>query len=88
MPAKLAALVSTPAHLVRRFTNIRLHKFDPLKFQTPGWVTTLGFKLTDPIGAKMLEISRGLSISETQVGHLISAYAIGVVVGAFRRLGR
>ena len=30
----------------------------------------------------MLEISRGLSISETQVGHLISAYAIGVVVGA------
>ncbi len=26
----------------------------------------------------MLEISRGLSISETQVGHLISAYAIGV----------
>lgn len=30
----------------------------------------------------MLEISRGLSISETRVGHLISAYAIGVVVGA------
>ncbi|KAF1015517.1 MAG: Inner membrane transport protein YdhP [Stenotrophomonas maltophilia] len=30
----------------------------------------------------MLEISRGLSISETQVGRLISAYAIGVVVGA------
>lgn len=30
----------------------------------------------------MLDISRGLSISEAQVGHLISAYAIGVVVGA------
>ncbi|RRU11448.1 MFS transporter [Stenotrophomonas sp. 278] len=30
----------------------------------------------------MLEISRGLGIGETQVGHLISAYAIGVVVGA------
>lgn len=30
----------------------------------------------------MLEISRGLAISEAQVGHLISAYAIGVVVGA------
>jgi len=30
----------------------------------------------------MLEISRGLAISETQVGHLISAYAIGVVIGA------
>ena len=30
----------------------------------------------------MLEISRGLAISESQVGHLISAYAIGVVVGA------
>lgn len=30
----------------------------------------------------MLEISRGLAIGEAQVGHLISAYAIGVVVGA------
>ena len=30
----------------------------------------------------MLEISRGLAISEAQVGHLVSAYAIGVVVGA------
>ncbi len=30
----------------------------------------------------MLEISRGLGIGEAQVGHLISAYAIGVVVGA------
>ena len=30
----------------------------------------------------MLEISRGLAITEAQVGHLISAYAIGVVVGA------
>jgi DHA1 family inner membrane transport protein len=30
----------------------------------------------------MLEISRGLHITESQVGHLISAYAIGVVVGA------
>ncbi|WP_349984543.1 MFS transporter [Stenotrophomonas sp. WHRI 8082] len=30
----------------------------------------------------MLDISRGLSITEAQVGHLISAYAIGVVVGA------
>ncbi len=30
----------------------------------------------------MLEISRGLGISEAQVGHLISAYAVGVVVGA------
>ncbi len=30
----------------------------------------------------MLEISRGLGITESQVGHLISAYAIGVVVGA------
>jgi len=30
----------------------------------------------------MLEISRGLAITEAQVGHLISAYAICVVVGA------
>jgi DHA1 family inner membrane transport protein len=30
----------------------------------------------------MPDIVRGLSISEQQVGHLISAYAIGVVVGA------
>ncbi|SEL04268.1 MFS transporter, DHA1 family, inner membrane transport protein [Pseudoxanthomonas sp. GM95] len=30
----------------------------------------------------MPDIARGLAISETQVGHLISAYALGVVVGA------
>jgi DHA1 family inner membrane transport protein len=30
----------------------------------------------------LLEISRGLRITETQVGHLISTYALGVVVGA------
>ena len=30
----------------------------------------------------MLEISRGLAINEAQVGHLISAYAVGVVIGA------
>jgi len=30
----------------------------------------------------MPDIARGLSISEPQVGHLISAYALGVVVGA------
>ncbi|SEL56339.1 MFS transporter, DHA1 family, inner membrane transport protein [Pseudoxanthomonas sp. GM95] len=30
----------------------------------------------------MLEISRGLAITQSQVGHLISAYAVGVVVGA------
>lgn len=30
----------------------------------------------------MLEISRGLHITSSQVGHLISAYAVGVVVGA------
>src|SRR5690606_26257106 len=30
----------------------------------------------------MQEIARGLGISEPQVGHVISAYALGVVVGA------
>lgn len=30
----------------------------------------------------MPDIARGLSITEPQVGHLISAYALGVVVGA------
>lgn len=34
-----------------------------------------------PMGL-LLEISRGLAIGEAQVGHLISAYAVGVVVGA------
>ncbi|MET0288837.1 MAG: MFS transporter [Pseudoxanthomonas sp.] len=30
----------------------------------------------------LLEISRGLQITESQVGHLISTYAVGVVIGA------
>lgn len=49
--ATVAGILNPPARLVRRFTKIRVHEFDPLRLQTPAWVTTLGFKLTDPIGS-------------------------------------
>lgn len=51
MMATVAGIMNPPARLVRRFTNFRVHQLDPLRLQTPAWVTTLGFKLTDPIGS-------------------------------------
>lgn len=93
MPAKLASLVSKPAHLVRRFTNIRIHKFDPLKFQTPGWVTTLGFKLTDPIGSVTTywDLAKRLADREFVESHSTTAdyldhmlvYPVGVIQDMF-----
>lgn len=93
MPARLAALVSTPAHLVRRYTNIRVHKFDPMRWQTPGWVTTLGFKLTDPIGSitTYWDLAKRLADREFVESHSTTAdyldhmlvYPVGVIQDMF-----
>ncbi len=43
--------INTPAKLIRKYTDFRLHAVNPKSMQAPGWVTTLAFKLTDPIGS-------------------------------------
>jgi polyhydroxyalkanoate synthase len=51
MVAGVAQAVNTPAKLIRKYTDFRLHKVDPKFMQAPSWATTLAFKLTDPIGS-------------------------------------
>ncbi len=49
--AGVAQALNTPAMLIRKYTDLRLLAMNPERFHTPGWVTTLAFKLTDPIGS-------------------------------------
>lgn len=49
--AKSATALDAPARLVRKYSNWRLHKLSPALLASPKWMTTLGFKLTDPIGS-------------------------------------
>jgi len=49
--ARMATALNRPAQLIRKFTGWRLHNLDPARLNSPGWLTTLSFKLTDPIGS-------------------------------------
>lgn len=49
--ARTAAVLNTPARLIRKFSSFRLHDLNPGWLHAPAWMTTLGFKLTDPIGS-------------------------------------
>jgi polyhydroxyalkanoate synthase len=40
-----------PAQLIRRYTDFRLHLLDPSVLSAPPWLTTLTFKLTDPLSS-------------------------------------
>ncbi len=51
MIAGVAQAINTPAKLIRKYTDFRLHSIDPNLMQAPSWVTTLAFKLTNPIGS-------------------------------------
>lgn len=51
MVAGVAQALNTPARLIRKYTDFRLHSLDPAKLHLPAWTTTLAFKLTDPIGS-------------------------------------
>ncbi len=43
--------VDGPAKLVSNYTNLRLKALDPARLAMPPWLTTLVFKLTDPVGS-------------------------------------
>ncbi len=51
MVAGVGQALNTPARLLRKVTDFRLHSLDPAKLHTPGWMTTIIFKLTDPVGS-------------------------------------
>ncbi|MBK6906196.1 MAG: alpha/beta fold hydrolase [Rhodocyclaceae bacterium] len=47
----LGRALNPVAKAVRTFSDFRLQNVDPDKMHMPGWVTTLAFKLTDPVGS-------------------------------------
>lgn len=49
--AQVANSLNGPAKFVRKFSAFRLHNVDSSKLSSPGWATTLAFKLTDPVGS-------------------------------------
>jgi polyhydroxyalkanoate synthase len=49
--AGVAQALNAPAQLISNYTNIRLNTLDPARFHTPPWLTTLAFKLTDPLSS-------------------------------------
>jgi polyhydroxyalkanoate synthase len=49
--AGIAQALEGPAQLVRNSSNLWMDTLDPALLSTPPWMTTLVFKLTDPIGS-------------------------------------
>ncbi len=47
---QLLSAMRTPIRLVRRYTGFRIHQLDPARLNVPGWVSSLAFKLTNPVG--------------------------------------
>lgn len=48
---RLTAALMKPAEMVRKFTSFRLHDLAPEKLTIPGWLNSLMFKLTNPVGS-------------------------------------
>ncbi|RLA46247.1 MAG: alpha/beta hydrolase [Gammaproteobacteria bacterium] len=46
-----AQALNGPAQLVSNYSNLRLNTLDPSRLSMPPWLTTLVFKMTDPIGS-------------------------------------
>lgn len=47
---KLFEVMNGPVRLIRKLTPFRLNQVDPKKLSIPGWVSSLAFKLTNPLG--------------------------------------
>ncbi len=50
---KVYQMLSSGAEWVREHTGFRIHNVSPRLLHTPGWVNTLGFKMTNPVGSVM-----------------------------------
>ena len=51
MMARAAQVLNAPAQMVRNYSSFRLHTLDPARLHLPAWLTTLVFKLTDPVAS-------------------------------------
>ena len=51
MVASVAQAMDGPAQLVSNYSNFRLNTLDPARLSLPDWVTTLVFKMTDPVSS-------------------------------------
>ncbi|NCF18543.1 MAG: alpha/beta fold hydrolase [Haliea sp.] len=49
--AGVAQALDGPAQLVSNYSNLRLNTLDPARLSLPPWMTTLVFKMTDPVGS-------------------------------------
>ena len=48
---QLTAALMKPAEIVRKLTSFRVHDLAPEKLSVPGWMNSLAFKLTNPVGS-------------------------------------
>lgn len=48
---QLTAALMKPAELVRKLTSFRIHQLAPERLTVPGWLNSLAFKLTNPVGS-------------------------------------
>lgn len=49
--AGVSQALNAPAHLVRSYTQLNMHGFDPSLMSTPPWLTTMAFKMTAPVAS-------------------------------------
>jgi polyhydroxyalkanoate synthase len=49
--AGVAQAINTPARLIRKYSDFSIYALNPRALHAPGWVTSLAFKLTDPVGS-------------------------------------
>ena len=49
--AGVAQAINTPARLIRKYSDFSIYALNPQALHAPGWVTSLAFKLTDPVGS-------------------------------------
>jgi polyhydroxyalkanoate synthase len=49
--AGAAQAINGPAQLVSNYSSLRLTALDPARLSVPPWMTSLAFKLTDPVGS-------------------------------------
>ncbi|MDN5862116.1 MAG: alpha/beta fold hydrolase [Salinisphaera sp.] len=50
LAARALMLLNLPTHLVREHTPLRIHQLNPSYVQIPGWMNSLLFKMTAPMG--------------------------------------
>lgn len=72
---KVYRFISARAEWVREHTGFRIHNINPRLLHTPGWVNTLGFKMTNPVGSVMgyWDLLKKLGDREFVVEHATNA---------------